>query len=124
MGYAVAGNCYATQTEAKDAFLSMYPITSNGISISLYHYPAGGADVNFSNPHNKIVFRVIGKNYIDNKTFLRDDYAYLGLCEVPTINPFSPIAASGIFAFFFASIITVWVIAKSSGVIMSVIRKF
>jgi hypothetical protein len=39
-------------------------------------------------------------------------------------EPFSPIYAAGVFGFFFSTVLTFWIVAKSAGAIVAAVRKF
>lgn len=115
MPFAVQGQCYATPAEALAGFQLLYPMfgDANYVAHSASSITASGL----------LSYTVLQRPITGNTVTSRTGTMQLTQCTVSEV-PFDPVAASGIFVFFFASVVSLWFLSKNIGTILQAVKRF
>lgn len=116
MPYAFAGHCYATPGEALEAFQESFPVFSAGYFVAHVSSSvnAGGV-VSYT-----MAERQYGSNILNNRT----NTFTLASCSVVDAPVFDPVAAGGVFAFFFLGVAGTWYLSQNLGLILEAVKKW
>lgn len=117
MPYAFSGSCYGTTAGALQAFQKGFPLL--GDTVWVWHTSSS------INSSGLITYSVVTKPSTTNTTSVRTGTIQLAWCaDADAPSSFDPLVASGVFALFFASIVSLWVVAKSAGMILEAIKRW
>lgn len=116
MPFAYSGHCYATVGEALEAFQVSFP--KLGDTVWTWHtsssISAGGL----------ITYSLVSKPSTTNTTSTRTGTMQLATCSTPDAPAFDPVAAGGVFAFFFLGVVMTWILSQNVGLILEAIKKW
>lgn len=116
MQTAYAGRCYATESEALQAFTSSFPkwgdVHVTGL-VSASISPAG-----------LVSYSVLTRPITSNTVSSRTGTLQLFTCDPVSLPEFDPVAAGGIFVFFFSGVAGLWYFSKNLGLILQAVRKW
>lgn len=116
MPFAFAGHCYATNTEALEAFQESFPVFS-----ASYFVAHVSSSVNASGVVSyTMAERQYGSNILNNRT----SSFTLASCGTVDAPVFDPVAAGGVFAFFFLGVAGTWYLSQNLGLILEAVKKW
>ena len=115
MPFGYDGQCYATTGEALEAFQESFPVFSTGYFISHVSSSVNAAGV----VSYTMAERQYGSNIVNNRinTFT------LAPCVTPDAPVFDPVAAGGVFAFFFLGVAGTSYLSQNLGLIVESVKK-
>lgn len=115
MPFAYAGHCYATNGEALEAFQVSFP--QLGDTTWIWHRASSIDAV------GAITYTVVTKGSTSNATSNRSGTLQLATCTDVDYSAFDPTAAAALWTAMFSITMTLWVIAKKSGMILAFFKK-
>ena len=116
MGYAFSGQCYQDAATALIAWQESFPRVGD---VNLLSHVSSSITAD-----GRLTYTVLYRSWSgtsDNR------YGTIQLASCPNsdvIAPFDPVAAGGLFTFFFASVIMLWFAAKNMGVVIEAVRRW
>lgn len=116
MPNAYNGQCYATCAEAHQAFIKQFPYLDGMGFLSYVSSSVNASCV--------LTYSLNHRPWTTNTLSSRTGTATLPACSTPDITPFDPVAAGALFAFFFASVVSLWLVSKNIGLILEAIKKW
>jgi len=116
MPFAYAGHCYATAGEALKAFQKTFPIL--GDTTWQWHTSSS------INASGLITYNLNTKPTTTNTVSARTGTMQLASCATPDAAVFDPVAAGGVFAFFFLGVAGTWYLAQNLGLILEAVKKW
>lgn len=116
MPIAYADHCYATAGEALEAFQKSFPVI--GESLWIWH-EASSIDA-----AGLVTYSVVTKSATGNNTTTRSGTLQLSSCATVDAPIFDPVAAGGVFAFFFLGVAGTWYLAENLGLILEAVKKW
>lgn len=116
MPYAFTGHCYATTAEALEAFQKGFPVF--GDTTWVWHTSSS------INATGAITYTVNTKPTTTNTVNARTGTIQLASCSVVDAPVFDPVAAGGVFAFFFLGVAGTWYLAQNLGLILEAVKKW
>lgn len=117
MPYGYAGTCYATTGEALESFQKSFPKLGD---VNWTSHVSSSINTTGQITYS-VQIRPITSNTLSSRT---GSFQLAGCSVVDAESPFDPAVASGIFVFFFASIVTVWVVSKNAGLILEAVKRW
>ncbi len=114
--YAVNDRCYESNVKAFEAYTNKFPIWDNGGYI-LYLNSA-----TLDNGRIDYTFRRVTISSGSESNF--SGQYFLNTCTELSAPAFDPVAAGAIWTFFFAFVVSLFVVSKSSGAIIEAVRKY
>lgn len=116
MPYAYAGHCYATNGEALAQFQASFPVFSTGYFVSHVTSSVNASGV----VSYTMAERQFGSNIVNNRV----NSFTLATCSTPDAPVFDPVAAGGVFAFFFLGVAGTWYLSQNLGLILAAVKKW
>ncbi|MDZ4255493.1 MAG: hypothetical protein U1A72_23230 [Sulfuritalea sp.] len=116
MPFGYAGHCYSSSAEALEAFSKSFPILGDTAWVWLTGSSIDAAGV--------VSYNVVTKPTTANNVTARSGTIQLAPCSTPDAPVFDPVAAGGIFAFFFLGVAGTWVVSQNVGLILEAIKKW
>lgn len=117
MPYIYAGRCLATTGEAHEAFQKSFPIVGEASVVDLHASSINAAGV--------ISYSVGVVNWNSNNKVSKSATINLVSCSAVDTSPaFDPVAAGGVFAFFFLGVAGTWFLAQNLGLILEAVKKW
>jgi hypothetical protein len=116
MPYAHAGHCYATTGEALEAFQKSFPVWGDANVTAL-----ASSSVNAS---GLLTYSVLTRPITSNTVSSRTGTLQLASCSTVDAPVFDPVAAGGVFAFFFLGVAGTWYLSQNLGLILEAVKKW
>lgn len=116
MPFGYAGHCYATTGEALEAFQKSFPVL--GDTNWVWHTSSSISAAGL------ITYNVITKPTTTNSTSTRSGTMQLATCSTIDAPVFDPVAAGGVFAFFFLGVAGTWYLSQNLGLILEAVKKW
>lgn len=116
MPFAFAGHCYATTGEALGAFQASLPMVSNAVWMWHASSSVDAAGV--------LSYSVKTHSMMDGSSTTRSLSVQLVSCSTPDAPAFDPVAAGGVFAFFFLGVAGTWLLSQNLGLILEAVKKW
>ncbi len=114
LGYS--GQCYATNADALAAFQKSFPVWGD-INVT--------AHVSSSiNASGLVTYSVLSRPIASNTVSSRTGTLQLAACSPVDAPVFDPVAAGGIFAFFFLGVAGTWYLSQNLGLILEAVKKW
>lgn len=116
MPFAYAGHCYATTEEVLEAFQTTFPVIgevqwTGHVASSI----TGTGNLSYS-----VETRAMTGNGLNSRT----GSIQLATCSTPDAPVFDPVAAGGVFAFFFLGAAGTWYLSQNLGLILEAVKKW
>lgn len=116
MPYAYAGHCYATTGEALEQFQKTFPVWGD-INVTAH-------TTSSINATGLITYSVLTRPISTNTVSSRTGTLQLVACGTPDAPVFDPVAAGGVFAFFFLGVAGTWYLSQNLGLILEAVKKW
>jgi len=116
MPYAYAGHCYATTGEALEQFQNSFPAWGD---VNVTSHVSSGVSATGLISY-LVTTRAIDSNNVTN----RSGSIQLVACSTPDAAVFDPVAAGGVFAFFFLGVAGTWYLSQNLGLILEAVKKW
>ncbi|MCX7180910.1 MAG: hypothetical protein NTX56_19795 [Proteobacteria bacterium] len=116
MPFGYAGHCYATTGEVLEQFQKSFPVM--GDTVWTWHTSSS------INASGLITYSLISKPTTTNTTSTRTGTMQLAACSTPDAVVFDPVAAGGVFAFFFLGVAGTWYLSQNLGLILEAVKKW
>lgn len=116
MPFAFAGHCYATTGEALGAFQASLPALSDAIWV--WH------DASSVDAAGVVSYSVKTHDMKVGSSTTRNGTVQLVSCSTPDAPVFDPVAAGGVFAFFFLGVAGTWYLSQNLGLILEAVKKW
>lgn len=116
MPFAYAGHCYSTTGEALEAFQNSFPVWGDVNVTALASGSINGSGL--------ISYSVLTRPIASNTVSSRTGTLQLATCSEVDAPEFDPVAAGGVFAFFFLGVAGTWYLAQNLGLILEAVKKW
>ncbi|KAF0162997.1 MAG: hypothetical protein FD157_3515 [Rhodocyclaceae bacterium] len=116
MPFAYAGHCYATTEEALEQFQSSFPVWGD-INVTAH----ASSSINAT---GLITYSVLTRPIASNTVSSRTGSLQLAACGTVDAPVFDPVAAGGVFAFFFVGVAGTWYLSQNLGLILEAVKKW
>lgn len=116
MPFAYAGHCYETIGEALEAFQVSFPRWGD---VNVVGHVSSSIDM-----AGVLSYSVLTRPIAGNTLSSRTGTIQLATCSAADAPDFDPVAAGGVFAFFFLGVAMTWLLSKNIGLILEGIKKW
>lgn len=116
MPFGYAGHCYATAGEALENFQKSFPVWGDANVTALV-----SSSINVS---GLISYSVLTRPITTNTVSSRTGTLQLATCSTVDAPLFDPVAAGGVFAFFFLGVAGTWYLSQNLGLILEAVKKW
>lgn len=116
MPFGYAGHCYATTVEALEAFQKSFPVWGDINVTAMVSSTINGTGL--------ISYSVLTRPIATNTVSSRTGTLQLMPCGEVDAPVFDPVAAGGVFAFFFIGVAGTWYLAQNIGLILEAVKKW
>lgn len=116
MPYAYAGHCYATTGQALEAFRMTFPVIGE---VQWTGHVASSIDASGALSYTVETCAMTG-NGLNSRT----GTLQLAPCAEVDAVAFDPVAAGGVFAFFFLGVAGTWLLSQNLGLILEAVKKW
>jgi len=116
MSFGYAGHCYATTGEALESFQKSFPVWGD-VNVTAHvssSIDAGGL----------LTYSVLSRPIASNTVSSRTGTLQLATCGMVDAPVFDPVAAGGVFAFFFLGVAGTWYLSQNLGLILEAVKKW
>jgi hypothetical protein len=114
---AFAGHCYGTNAEALAAFQASFPLLGD---VNLTTHTSSTISIG-----GTITYSLLSRAFSANTAAAaRTGTIALPTCAAIDAPAFDPVAAAGIFAFFFLGVASTWLLSQNIGLIFTAIKKW